>query len=253
VKRLLALAALSLAACLSPSPDTAGQPTGPGPSQQAPGPKVPPPGPTPLPTQPQIPDPVPPNPPAQNPGQPPEEGGGSDTETLTGFVNGADGSPLPGVPVKLLPAAYDPSHPDPTLIRRVLTDATGKFSFAQVDTALSWNVIAGDSASKAWALAQGLRPGPMPTPLTLSLGKVFLVNLHSSGYGRGDSGIAYFPGTDILTHCNGITSSLVDSVPSGANRIIVESRAGWTHDTTLAILADTVRVLADRIRINIMP
>lgn len=185
-------------------------------------------------------------------GSNPEEGGGSDTETLTGFVSGTDGSAKPGVAVKLLPSSYDPSHPDPTLIRRALTDSSGKFSFAKVDTTLSWNVIAGDSAGKSWALAQGLRPGPAAAPLTLSLGKVFLISLHAPSYETLDSGIAYFPGTDILTHCNGTAVSRVDSVPAGASRFVIESRAGWKYDTTV-VAADTARIEADKDRILILP
>jgi hypothetical protein len=228
IKRLMVVAALSLAACLPSGSDPAGPASGPAP--------IPDPG-----THPS--DPV----------QPPQEGGGSDTETLTGFVNGADGSPLAGVPVKLLPADYDPSHPDPFQIRRVLTDTAGKFRFEKVDTAQLWNVIAGDPARQAWALAQGLRPGPAAAPLALSLGKVFLFSMHATQYGARDSGIAYFPGTDILTHCDGSTPSLVDSVPEGASRFVIESRAGWKYDTTVAVPKDTTRVSADRTRLFVLP
>lgn len=217
MRNFLAVAAFSLMACMSPSSDSGSQ-----------------------------------NPQTQDPGHPAQEGGGSDTETLTGLVSGTDGSPQAGIPVKLLPASYDPSHPVPALIRRALTDATGKFSFDKVDTALAWNVIAGDTARKAWALSGGLRPGH-PASLTLAEAKVLLVILHVSGYTTADSGIADFPGTDILTRCNGQSESAVDSVPAGALRFVVESRAGWKYDTTLAIAADTARVKADRNQILILP
>jgi len=170
-------------------------------------------------------------------------GGGSDTETLTGLVATSAGVPVAGASVKLLPADYDPSHPDTARIRRTLTDSAGHYRFEKVDTARLWNVIAGDPARKAWALARGLKAGPGTAPLALSLGEVFLFSLHGSGYGQADSGIAYFPGTDILARCNGTTTP-VDTVPAGANRFIVESHAGWQHDTTLTAGADTVRVLA---------
>jgi hypothetical protein len=231
MKPLLALAALCLAACLSATSDpsnpsaSSGQPPVTGPAQTIPEPQTP----------------------------PPQNTGGSDTETLTGFVSGADGSALPGIPVKLLPASYDPSHPEPALIRRVLTDTAGKFSFAKVDTAMLWNVIAGDSARKSWALAQGLRPGPAAAPLSLSLGKVFLISLHTSAYAIRDSGIAYFPGTDILTRCDAMSVSKVDSVPAGATRFVIESRAGWKYDTTLAVPGDTARVRADRNQFLVAP
>ena len=40
-------------------------------------------------------------------------GGGSDTETLTGIVATPGGLPSARTGVKLIPAGYDPSHPDP--------------------------------------------------------------------------------------------------------------------------------------------
>lgn len=173
-------------------------------------------------------------------------GGGSDTETLTGIVSASDGSPAARVKVKLLPADYDPSHPDTTLIRKGMTDAAGKFRFEKVDTGRAWNIIAGDSPRKAWALARGLKSGPGTRPLSLSMAKVFMFSLHYAGYEYKDSGIAYFPGTDILAHCNGVSASFVDSVPVGALHFVVESRAGWKHDTTLVSVMDSVDVQADR-------
>lgn len=187
------------------------------------------------------------------PDAPTRQGGGSDTETLSGMVADGAGSPAAGVPVKLLPAAYDPSHPDSALIRRTRTDSAGRFRFEKVDTTRSWNVIAGDSERKAWVLAQGLRPGPAAVPLKLSLGKVFLISLHSPEYGAKDSGLAYFPGTDILARCNSTTASTVDSVPAEAVRFVIESRAGWKYDTTLVVPGDTAKVRADRSQFILLP
>jgi hypothetical protein len=174
------------------------------------------------------------------------KGGGSDTETLTGIVSGADGTPAARVRVKLIPADYDPGKPDTSLIRHAVTDSSGAFRFERVDTGTAWNLIAGDASRKAWALARGVRPGPGSRPMKLALAKVFLFSLHSPTYNYQDSGIAWFPGTDILAHCNGITETEVDSVPAGALRFIVESRAGWKHDTTLAQVADTAKVQAGK-------
>jgi hypothetical protein len=178
--------------------------------------------------------------------------GGSDTETLTGRVAYSDGLPAVGVPVKLLPATYDPSHPDTSLIRKSVTDTNGEYRFKSVDTLRQWNVIAGDKTRNAWVLARNLRPGNAIS-LNLSTGKVFLVSLHAPAYATSDSGIAYFPGTDILTRCDSRSVSAVDSVPSEALRFVVESRAGWKHDTTLVAVADTARIHADRNQIVITP
>ncbi|MBW8889789.1 MAG: hypothetical protein JF616_18680 [Fibrobacteres bacterium] len=180
-------------------------------------------------------------------------GGGSDTETLSGLVTGATGAPAAAVQVKLIPAGYDPSRPDTTLIRRTLTGSDGSFRFEKVDTSIAWNLIAGESALKSWAFAGALRAGGSRHALALSEPKVFLVSLHSAAYAAKDSGIAYFPGTDILARCDAISVSRLDSVPAGASRIVIESRAGWKHDTTLVAVADTARVVADSAGIRITP
>jgi len=182
-----------------------------------------------------------------------QAGGGSDTETLTGVVALADGPRAAGVPVKLIPALYDPSRPDTSRIRRALTASDGSFRFEGVDTAISWNLIAGEAGLKAWAFAGNLRAGESPGTLILSAPKVFLVSLHSSAYAAKDSGIAYFPGTDIIARCDAVSVSRLDSVPAGATRIVIESRAGWKHDTTLVSVTDTAKVVADSAGLRITP
>ncbi|MEO6095673.1 MAG: hypothetical protein ABIW76_08325, partial [Fibrobacteria bacterium] len=142
---------------------------------------------------------------------------------------------------------------DTASIRRAITDDTGGFVFRKVDTTRTYNLIAGDAPSKKWALASGIRPDGKPRILSLSLAKVFLFSMHAETYTLADSGIAFFPGTDILTHCNGAIASKVDSVPAGALRFIVESRAGWQHDTTLAAAADTTKVSAGKSRLILVP
>jgi hypothetical protein len=180
-------------------------------------------------------------------------GGGSDTETLTGVVTGPSGAGAAGVQVKLIPAGYDPSRPEAARIRRTRTGSDGSFRFEKVDTAAAWNLIAGETGLAAWAFADGVRAGGSPRSLALSAPKVFLVSLHATVYAAKDSGIAYFPGTDILTRCDARSVSRLDSVPAGASRIVIESRAGWKHDTTLVSVADTAKVVADSAGIRITP
>lgn len=156
------------------------------------------------------------------------------------------------MPVKLLPAAYDPSHPDTFDIRRGVTDANGQYRFDSVDAHRLWNVIAGDKHRNAWALARDRQPGAS-VPLTLKTAKVFLVTLHAANYASSDSGVAFFPGTDILTRCQSGSVSLVDSVPAEALRFVVERRAGWRHDITLTAVHDTARVQADQTQILVTP
>lgn len=174
------------------------------------------------------------------------QGGGSDTETLTGWVASPTGRPSARTLVKLFPADYDPSRPDTTRIRRAMTDDSGHFRFEKLEKAKAYNVIAGNAGEKSWALASGLTAGPERKTLSLSLAKVFKFSLHSNAYTNLDSGVAYFPGTDIFTRCNGVTASVVDSVPSGALRFVVESRTGWKHETTVISVKDTTDVVAGK-------
>jgi hypothetical protein len=178
------------------------------------------------------------------------EGGGSDTETLTpaltGTVSLRSGAPAAGALVKLVPSGFDPARPDDAPIRRTLADASGKYLFADLDTGKTYNVIAGKPGDKAWAFVGEVRAGGAETDLFLDPAKVFLISLHAEAYTRADSGVAFFPGTDILARCDGITVSAIDSVPAGVLRLVVESRAGWKHDTTLVSVNDTAKVRADR-------
>jgi hypothetical protein len=181
------------------------------------------------------------------------KGGGSDTESLTGIVSTPDGFPAVAALVKLIPAAYDPSDPDPALIRRTVTDDSGRFRFEELDSTARYNLIAGKAGDKSWAFAGALKPGPGSRPLALGPAKVFLFSMHAEGYQTRDSGVAYFPGTDILAHCDGVTAAPVDSVPLGALRFVVASRAGWRQDTTLAAAADTTKVRASKSGLMLFP
>ena len=182
-------------------------------------------------------------------------GGGSDTETLTGLIASPDGKPSTRMQVKLIPVDYNPSHPDTTLILRALTDNAGRYRFEKLAKGKTYNLIAGNAAGKSWTFAPDLPVGTAIGNLTLASAKVFLFEMHTENYVTADSGIAYFPGTDILTRCNGINYSSVDSVPMGALRFVVESRAGWAHDTTLASAAvkDTAKVIATQSGVMLYP
>jgi hypothetical protein len=174
------------------------------------------------------------------------QGGGSDTETLTGAVSLENGSPAARTLVKLVPPDYDPSHPDTALIRKTMTDAAGNFRFEKLADGKYYNLIAGKPDERAWAFAESLKTGSGRRPLSLSMAKVFLITLEYPGYEGQDSGVAYFPGTDILARCSSLSVSRVDSIPKGVSRIVVESRAGWKRDTTFADVKDTSAVQATK-------
>ena len=159
------------------------------------------------------------NHPDSAPPPPPRIGGGSQTETLTGQVLSDAGVPLPGIRVELLPSGYDPSQPGGADIRTIDTDDSGRFAFDSLDTADFYNVIAGAPALRQWAYAESLQTRPDPRPIALSLASTFLITLHKDGaYSPTDSGIAYFPGTDILARCDGRTTAQVDSIPYGLEK-----------------------------------
>src|SRR4051812_42897538 len=86
-----------------------------------------------------------------SPSDPVAKGGGSDTETLTGILSTSTGVAAARTLVKIMPSNYDPRHPDSTLMRKVMTDDSGKFTVAKLDSNLYYNVIAGKASEHAWA------------------------------------------------------------------------------------------------------
>lgn len=185
------------------------------------------------------------------------QGGGSDSETLTGMVFTAEGKPSPRTLVKLVPTDYDPSQQNVNTIRFSTTNDSGQFKFEKVDSLKPYNIIAGKSIDKKWALFKDatVKKGIATKGLKITLAdaKVFLFSLHTPIYETKDSGIAYFPGTDILANCDGINPSTVDSVPMGAMRFVVQSRSGWKHDTTLVTTRDTVSIIGEATGITVLP
>jgi hypothetical protein len=178
--------------------------------------------------------------------EPVARGGGSDTETLTGLVSLETGAPAARVGVKLVSPGYDPSRPDPDSLRFTLTDDSGAFKFTGLDSARRYNIIAGIGSQRAWAYSMTQRTGKDRKLLSLSRGIIFMVSLEYPSYSKKDSGIAYFPGTDILIRCNGVSPTKVDSIPEGVNHVVIASKAGWSHDSTFVIYQDSVDLKADK-------
>lgn len=181
-----------------------------------------------------------------SPDEPVSRGGGSDTETLTGLVSLQTGAPAARVSVKLIPSGYDPSKPDAAALRFAMTDDSGRFVFDKLDSLKYYNVIAGKRDERAWAMAESLRTGPGRKHLALSKARIFMVSLEYYDYQSVDSGIAYFPGTDILVHCNSVDAYKLDSVPTQVDHVVMESRAGWRHDSTFVLVQDSVDLKADK-------
>lgn len=173
--------------------------------------------------------------------------GGSDTETLS--VSGQlvkRGFPQANGVVKLIPADYNPSQLQPNRIRTTHTDASGKFKFENLEKNVDYNLLAESRVGeRQFAFSGNLRAGRTGEVLILEPARVYHISLHKSRYEDLDSGIAYFPGTDILARCNGIIPTLIDSVPVSLRHMVVSSRAGWKHEGLMTLDADTVNVEAD--------
>ncbi len=190
-----------------------------------------------------------------------QDGGGSDAETITGIVTLPSGKAAALTEVKLIPSDYDPSQPGINLITKTISDSNGNFSFKAFDKNKEYNIIVkklnldggGHYLSAQQMKIKGSNNGKTLFKIQLATSKVFLFSMHGDVYAPADSGIAYFPGTDILTHCNGIDESPIDSVPAGALRFKIVSRAGWQYDTTLTSVFDTTRVSASKSSIKLLP
>lgn len=186
------------------------------------------------------------------------QGGGSDTETLTGRILAPDGLPAAGVEVRLVPEAYDPSRPEPGKVRAALTDAEGRYSVPKT-SAGNYNLIVREApgayglAGGAGVFAEGLPADSVPAVLTLAKARVFYISLHDDAYTPADSGTAWFPGTDILVRCDGVTATRVESLPAGLESLVLQSLAGWRHDYRVTLPGDSLDISANRQGVTVTP
>lgn len=186
------------------------------------------------------------------------EHGGSDTETLTGHILAPDGRPAAGVEVTLLPAAYDPSRPEPAKVRTATTDAEGRYSVPKASSG-TYNLVVREASGAygydagAGIFAGGLPADSLPDALTLSRARVFYISLHDDAYTPADSGTAWFPGTDILVRCEGATATRVASLPAGLENLVLQSRAGWRHDYRVTQPGDSLDISANPQGVTVSP
>lgn len=172
--------------------------------------------------------------------------GGSDTETLTGVLLSPDGLPAANARVRLVPATYDPSRPAPEIIREAKTDAEGRYAFPKAPSPGSYNLIAAGGEPGQALYRGGLPADSLPDTLSLAKARVFFISLHGTAYQTADSGKAWFPGTDVIVHCDGDTATPLPDVPRGMDAMVIESRAGWRHEFTITRPDDTLAIRADR-------
>lgn len=172
------------------------------------------------------------------------EGGGSDTTTLSGTVQAVDGSPAPGARLKLFPAGYSPADPGAEPPLRAESDGSGRFAFRGLETGRRYTLLS-SGGDGTWAFADSLSAGEQAGAFRLAPARVFYVSVYDSAFETRDSGIAYFPGTDILARCGAGGDVEIDSIPAGLRRVVVEGPDGWKHDSVLAEAQDTLYVKAD--------
>lgn len=186
------------------------------------------------------------------------QGGGSDTETLTGRILSPDGLPAADVEVRLMPAAYDPSRPEPGRVRTARTDARGRYAVPMA-SAGTYNLVIQAApgtygyAGGAGAFVGGLPGDSVPDALTLAKARVFYISLHDDAYTPADSGTAWFPGTDILVRCDGVTATRVESLPAGLESLVLQSLAGWRHDYRVTLPGDSLDISATRQGVTVTP
>jgi hypothetical protein len=162
------------------------------------------------------------------------------------------------VKVKLVPAAYDPSLPAPAQVRVATTDAEGRYAFPKASGGV-YNLLARGAAGAygesggTGVYVRGLAADSLPAILSLAKARVFFISLHDDAYTQADSGRAWFPGTDLLVRCEGITATKVESLPAGLDSLVLQSRAGWRHDYRVTVPGDSLSIMANRQGVTAMP
>ena len=160
---------------------------------------------------------------------------------VTGTLVTASGAPSSGTQVELFPADYDPVR-DGALVPADTTDATGRYTFAEVKTG-SYNMVAVQPDRKTNAAKFGIIVADdtvMPLPDTMRIPgsiKVVIPNAMDTV-----TGYVYVPGTTIYSRLRGNNGYVVlDSVPAGVTMSIYY--AAGTGTTLPDLLRDSALVI----------
>lgn len=150
--------------------------------------------------------------------------GGSISYVLVGRVERPDGTPDSGAMVSLYPSGYDPAGYKGYVVQRVVADSLGRFMFS--DLALARYAVTARSGDGAlWRMADSLRShltGRIDT-LRLAMPRRLVVDLTAADSVTG----VRFPavlsvrGTDILMSFDGTNTPFIDTLPVGAESVIV--------------------------------
>jgi hypothetical protein len=178
--------------------------------------------------------------------------GGSDTETLSGVLLTSGGMPAAGAQVKLVPSTYDPSQPDPSLIRFTYTNPQGRYTFPKSRAAGSYNLLAAGQTEGAAFIAT-LSADSVPDTLSLEPTRVIFLSMFGSASYAYDPGMAWFPGTDFLFRCETEAAIAMKGLPRSLNSLVLKSTAGWRHDYTFHVPGDTLVINASKYGIECYP
>lgn len=155
-------------------------------------------------------------------------GAGSETtNSLTGMVISANGTPAINAFVRLIPSSYDPVRNSPLPdSMTTITDNTGKYIFHSIDTG-TYNIFIQSQSANTRALLSDIHAVSdtiLARPATLEkTGAVRVVSPENAG----KPGYVYIPGTPLFTYLNnGKDFVILDSVPSGVLPEILYSSTG---------------------------
>jgi hypothetical protein len=177
--------------------------------------------------------------------------GGSDTETLTGILLTPEGKPAVGARVKLIPSNYDPSHPDTSRIRVVVTNPLGRYTFPKIRAAGSYNLLAAGMTGDA-AFLPSLSADSVPDTVRLQPPHVIFLSMTGATYNY-DPTQAWFPGTDLFVRCENDSAIAWKGLPQSLRSMVFESSAGWRHDYTFYIPNDSLIITASEYGVDCYP
>jgi|GEM_PF-2792719 len=151
-------------------------------------------------------------------------GGSSAPQGVRLQIRLPSGQPAGGTGVKLFASKLDPSVSDSGILISE-SDTQGRTSFPGLKSAY-YNAIARDTSRGLWAFAESLQVSEKVISLTLSVPLQVEFHLLTAA-SRPDSGILFFPGTDILIHCKTESPCFSGDIPRGIRKAIARAASGW--------------------------
>lgn len=157
------------------------------------------------------------------------EGGSSVSPEIPVRVHFASGLPASEAEVRRVTSNFDPSVSGSGILIRK-TDTLGQ-AFLPGKRSVYYNLIAHDSLTGQWAFAESLRVSEKYDTLTLT--DPLRVEIHLlTASSQPDSGLVFFPGTDILIRCRAESPCRSGDVPRGLRKVVARAFSGWQQTLT---------------------